>query len=288
MINPIKQYKSKELRRVSKRVLKIIDSNASRFNAEIREIAMSASTGIELGEIPPNHNCNEIQKAVKEIKLCIKERKILRNKLGTYSNQAIVPYYPGDYKQPDSKDHVVFKKLQDGQLYPFTQKYADFIEFDSDNYSDASSSSYDETRERRKAYVRRTSSPKTPEEEIKDKVMITGIKTEKKDEEEKKEDPRDIMRKLMSEIREKAEREVIANKKLERVIGHWYRFMEPRFKCRWIGPYPDSVLSTAQVINYPKEVKKYLLGLGTKSFNTLTHRAPRLWETVWDTAEGQE
>lgn len=239
LLNQNKIHKLRNIRRSSNRILSIIDKNPSKFSENIRELAMSAPSGIELNRAPDNHNCHETQIAVKNIKLLIKQNKVYKSKKGTQSNKALVPYYPGD-----DKSDVIFRRLQDGQLHCFIKKSDESNEYDSEVSSDSESDNQNENTERAK--------------------------------------------KLAAKSKSKMDTYIHPGKKLNHIIGHWYRCMEPRFKCKWEAPFPDSVLNAYQIMMFPKETKKYLLKLSPRSFNTLTHRTPKLWETVWDTVDDKE
>lgn len=67
---------------------------------------------------------------------------------------------------------------------------------------------------------------------------------------------------------------------IEQVIGHWYRYERPKFKCIWKGKKGDTSETVEEILvklkNNVKPLTDYLRSRSDRTFDTIVERAPDL------------
>lgn len=311
LLNPEKRYSKREIKKSSKRINKIINNcKADLFDNAAKKLAKIAAEVILTNKENTPHDCDETNKTVALIKQQIKRNKMDVIKAGSRNDMALVPYYPGDDKM---------KELTELEDPPFStqpcistnsQIQREFIwnensMYDEGNSSSSSNESFIELKVPKMKTNSKIDSTVEMDVDTESRTQYCGkrknrddmgpsndsnrdtkvkpkniIRIEKKSRQSHYKDTDEDINELVNKWVEVNRNPSLIDSEIYKIIGHWYRFQRPKFKCGWTNDKQDTIEDTEKLIKRLKgnatPLKNYLKSITDRSFRTLIQRAPEL------------
>lgn len=311
LLNPNKIHSNKVISKSSKRILGIIHNNAVEFEEEAIIVAQKAAKVISTRSVPSTHNCESVKQAVKLIKKKLTNQRLLAIQKGTKSSTALVPYYPqdkfnpmdtdsqkGDQADPSSSDTEMISNLSEESM---EIDYENSHEMDIDEGKE--SAVITNIRKRKEQDLIRTSkghitkrakcdTSDKSDMELKrgkpsyngDKIMAGGNGKGDLD--------KNIDQMVKTWVREnRNDITTDIDDTIKGIIGHWYKFEKPKFKCTWDKRGLDTIETTDTLIkklrHNTEPLNTYLKSINQRAFETLVNRAPELIIAIFENKNNQ-
>lgn len=328
LLNPNKNHSNKTIRKSSRRILRTIYKNVAEFKEEAVIIAQHAAKAIITGSSSSSHSCEIIEETVKLIKHKIASAKILTIQQGTRSEMALIPYHPENEAPATESTPQSDPRNIDDILRPIQSMMEDEIrsnyslismdldtdtnnneqmQFSHGQYDDNDSMVIEEGTEKFNGTNRnkrkQQESLRSNDEKANKKIRFEYKGTDYCEDEKggidttnqacgkaKAQRKKELDAMLKAWIQENRRKTIIEHDdEIENIIGHWYKYEKPRFKCSWKNKTLDTVESSETLIlKLKKNVKplnEYLKNISERAFETLVNRAPELIITVLDSGK---